>query len=91
MGYFHNNTADNNVFPCRIPIYLKKKIDDLATFRARHDLHTHAHTRHRCWRHTHYIKYTFNGRQAKRHMHTDKSFAKQSGGLKVDNHVHFVA
>lgn len=44
MGYFHNNTADNNVFLCRIPIYLKKN-DDLATFRATLDSHTHAHTR----------------------------------------------
>lgn len=29
MGYFHNNTGDNNVFLCNIP---EKKNDDTATF-----------------------------------------------------------
>ena len=28
MGYFNNNTGDNNVFLCNIPV----KIDDTASF-----------------------------------------------------------
>lgn len=54
MGYFHNNTADNNAFLCKNPIYLKKN-DDLATFGATLDLYTHTHTN----THNAYMLYTY--------------------------------
>lgn len=105
MGYFNNNTGDNNVFLCNIPV----KIDDTASFyvKARHGLtcsppthicmgctHAHKHTRTHVHAHmrtntTH--THTLNSSQRVHEVCTHKhTDILLSGGLSRCNHIHFV-